>query len=66
MEKPQLILTKERVNASLKPALIDIETHATLKDLSVQTGIPICRLIGKCVAFAMEHLVVVEGEAKAN
>lgn len=62
MDKPQLILTKEKSNASLKPALIDLETHATLKDLSAQTGIPICRLIGKCVAFAIEHLTIVDNE----
>lgn len=64
MEKPQLILTKEKANASLKTTLIDLETHSTLKDLSTQTGIPMCKLIGKCVAFAVEHLVIVDKEEK--
>ena len=56
----KLILTKEKNNPGHKPALLDIETHAVLKELSAQTGISMVKLIAKCVAFALEHAVIVD------
>lgn len=58
----KLVLTKEKPTTGLKSAQVDLETHAVLSELSAQTGLSICKLIGKCVAFAVEHLAVVDNE----
>lgn len=63
-----LVIKVEKSSAGQKPAMIDADTHATLKELSIKTGIPMTQLIRLFTRFAMEHLVVEgledEGEAR--
>jgi len=58
--KPKLLITVEKSNSGYRPALVDSETHSILKELSAQTGVPMVKLIAKCVRFAMEYTVVVD------
>lgn len=56
----KLILTKERATQGTKPALVETETHAKLKHLSLETGISMVKLITKCVDFALENMEIQE------
>jgi hypothetical protein len=58
----KLILTKEKNNQCYMLARLDVETHAVLKEMSVQTGISMVKLISKCVAFALERAVVIDSQ----
>lgn len=62
MPECKLVLAKEKPVKGLRSAQVDFETHAVLSDLSAQTGLSICKLIGKCVAFAVDHMDIVDNE----
>ena len=58
-----LVITRES-NANFKTAKIDVETHAVLNGLSIETGVSITRLISQFVNFGIERVVIVDKDSK--
>lgn len=57
--EPKLILRVEtEVKSSVKPVFVPTDLMDQLKDIKTETGIPINKLVAKCIEFGLDNLVI--------